>query len=252
MRKVSNTHLNAVHGVTIKDYIARFGNNSVGFSRKIFQLPHDDRRYIKWRKNLLRRPAPWSKGYTKETHPSLAKISRTFKEKKIDNFAGWREKARKKGLIPRDYPPFKKNQELAFIIGLILGDGHVSKFPRTECLRIALGTDKPALWKYVTKIVRKVFHKNPAVFKCRESACMTITIYQKDLGKRLGVPIGARKQLLVQIPQWVWRSRRFLISYLKGLFEAEGSFSIHQRTCTYNLSFSNTNVSLLDEGNALL
>jgi hypothetical protein len=38
-----------------------------------------------------------------------------------------------------------------------------------------------------------------------------------------------------------------LISAIKGLFEAEGSFSIHKKTYTYNFGFSNVNVSLLDE-----
>lgn len=244
---ITNTHLAAAHLMDVKEYTKRYGSDGVGFAKKVFQLSRSDPRYIQWRKNLLLRPAPWSKGYTKETHPSLAKLSRTFQKRGIDNFSAWREEAKRRDLIPNVHISFKKNSELAFLIGLILGDGNISKFPRTECLRIALGTDKPALWKYTVKVAGSVFHKKPAVFKRRESACMTITIYQKSLGKRLGVPLGARKLLPIKLPRWIWNNQRFLISCLKGLFEAEGSFSIHKRTCTYNLSFSNLNVSLLDE-----
>jgi hypothetical protein len=36
-----------------------------------------------------------------------------------------------------------------------------------------------------------------------------------------------------------------LVRFLRGLFEAEGSLSIHLPTCTYNFAFSNTNQYLL-------
>lgn len=242
---VTNTHLLAQHGMAVREYASRFGYKGVGFARQIFDLPKKDPRYIAWRKNLLRRPPPWSKGYTKETHPGLAKLVQTFRDKKIDNFAKWRERARKLGIIPRSYPPLRHNSDTAFLIGLVLGDGHLGKFPRTEALDIALGTDKPLLWQYAARIVQRVFHKKPMVWKRSTAACMLIRIYQKDLSKRLGVPLGNRGKVIVTVPEWILKSRKFYIAYLKGLFEAEGSFSIHLPTCTYNFQFSNRNPHLL-------
>ena len=52
---------------------------------------------------------------------------------------------------------------------------------------------------------------------------------------------------MVHLPEWIWSERRYLIACLKGLFEAEGSYSVHAPTYTYNLSFSNRNRALLDE-----
>ncbi len=126
---------------------------------QIGRLSHDDPRYIKWRRSLIKRPAPWNKGYTKEDHPSVEKTSRTFKRKGIDNFAEWRRAARENGIIPSEYPPFKRDGNLAFLIGMVLGDGHICKHERTESLRVTLGTDKPDLWKYTTKVVSDVFQK---------------------------------------------------------------------------------------------
>lgn len=100
-------------------------------------LPKTDPRYKKWRESLKKRPAPWCKGYTKETHPSVLKISKTFKKKKIDNFKEWREKMKKMGKIRSSYPLFKKDGNLAELIGVILGDGNILKFPRTEALTIS-------------------------------------------------------------------------------------------------------------------
>ena len=51
----------------------------------------------------------------------------------------------------------------------------------------------------------------------------------------------------MRLPGWIRSDRAYLIACLKGLFEAEGSYSVHAPTYTYNLSFSNRNPALLDE-----
>lgn len=217
-------------------------------ARKVFQvgqLPHDDPRYIRWRKSLSKRPAPWSKGYTKETHPSVAKISFTFKKNKIDNFKQWRAEARKQGLIPSGYPEFRRTKSLAFLMGMVLGDGSIYEFPRTEGLRIALGTDKPELWKYVAKIVEEIFKKRPYVYKQKRVNCMIISIYQKEISKRLGIPRGDRGSVNLFVPTWIKRRKSMLVAYLKGLYEAEGGFHVHKPTSTYKLIFYNSNGTLL-------
>ena len=210
-------------------------------------LPKSDARYQKWRKSLWKRPPPWNKGKTKNNHPGVKKISETFKEKNIDNFAKWREKARKEGKIPRSYLPFEKNEYLALLIGLILGDGHIHKFPRTEGLTVALGTDKPKLIDLTIFLIEKVFDKKPSIYKPRDKNVLKITIYQKEISKRLKIPAGNRRYSEVGIPLWVWRSKKFLVYCLKGLYEAEGSLSIHLPTYTYNFAFSNRNQKLLDD-----
>ncbi|HEY4509600.1 MAG TPA: LAGLIDADG family homing endonuclease [Candidatus Paceibacterota bacterium] len=221
----------------------------MGKKRKVFQvgqLPHSDPRYIEWRTSLSKRPPVWSKGYTKETHPSVAKISSTFKKNRIDNFKKWRIEARKQGLIPRGYPEFKHTKDLAFLIGMVLGDGNIYVYPRTEGLRIALGTDKPKLWEYVARVVQEVFQKIPTVRKVKRSECMTVSLYEKEISRRLGVPSGDRGKMEIVLPQWILGKRAMLIACLKGLYEAEASFNVHKPTSTYKLIFYNKNDTLLD------
>lgn len=208
----------------------------------IHLLRHTDPKYINWRASLLKRPPPWNKGKTKETHPSVKKLSETFKTKGLDNFCIWRQK-RTKNL----YQPFEHTRDLAFMIGLILGDGYLNKDSRTEVLRITLGTDKPKLWQYAAHVMKQVFRKHPQVQKRSNSNCMNLTIYENNLASRLQIPLGSKRYFYLQLPQWIWQDNDFLIQTLKGLFEAEGSFSIHLRTYTYNLSFCNVNKGLLDE-----
>ena len=82
--------------------------------------------------------------------------------------------------------------------------------------------------------------------KAKDANCIRISVYEKFISKRLGIPAGNRKDSTVGIPQWIWRDKRFLISCLRGLYEAEGSFSVHKPTSTYKLSFSNKNATLLN------
>lgn len=209
-------------------------------------LPKSDKRYKKWIQGLKKRK-PWNLGRNKNNDKRVRKISETFKRDKIDNFAVWREKARKSGLIPNTSRPLKKTVNLAFLIGLILGDGNINTMARTQCLRVVLGTDKPKLWKYTVYIINQVFNKKPSAHKRKYANCMNISLYQNDLSDRLGIPSGARKNLEIKLPEWIWKNDKMLISAIKGLYEAEGSFSIHKRTYTYNLSFSNLNITLLNE-----
>lgn len=210
-------------------------------------LPKTDSRYIAWKKSLIDRPPPWNKGKTKVNDIGVAKISNTFLSKKIDNFKNWRIEARKTNIIPDTTKSLMRNKDLAFLIGLILGDGNISQVSRTECLSITLGTDKPLLWQYAAHIVEQVFYKKPTVRKRKDIQCVDVRLYQNNLSKRLGVKTGKRKYKKLVIPSWIHRNKLFLIEYIKGLFEAEGSFSIHKKTYTYNLSFSNLNISLLNQ-----
>jgi len=207
-------------------------------------LPKTDKRYKKWLKSLKNRPAPWSKGQTKETHPSIKKISETFKKKKIDNFIGWREKMIKSGKFPARPKNLKKDGDLAELIGVTLGDGNIYKFPRTEALTIASNSKNAGFIKRYSDIIYKVFSKKATINK-PSGGCARIRIYQKYMSVSLGVPTGARGGLKIKIPGWIKENKEFLKRYLRGLYEAEGNFSVHKPTCTYKFQFSNRNDSLL-------
>lgn len=211
------------------------------------RLPKQHPDYIKWYKSLQKRPPVWNKGLTKETHPSLKKTSNTLKNKKIDNFEKWRNKAYKEGLILKTPPKLTKNSNLAFLIGMALGDGHIQIFSRTERLIITLGTDKPKLITFTANSVRKAFNKNPKVTKAGDCNAAHISLYQKDIAVRMGVPAGSKKDVKLRLPNWIWNSKEYLIACLRGLYEAEASLCIHLPTGTYNFAFHNRNQHLLDE-----
>jgi len=208
-------------------------------------LPKDDVRYIKWKESLKGRQTGWCKGYTKETHPGIAKISATFKNKKIDNFASWRREMRSKG--EWSYSALPRNGDTAELIGVVLGDGHIEQFPRTQSLAIFSNANNPGFVKRYSDLLRTLFCKEPHVAQSQKFVnCIRIRIYQNNISQRLGIPTGKRRWIQTEIPPWIKKDKKLLVRYLRGLYEAEGSFCVHKPTSTYKLLFANRNDSLLN------
>lgn len=62
----------------------------------------------------------------------------------------------------------------------------------------------------------------------------------------MGIPTGAKGFLADVLPLWIKSRKAYRIRYLRGLYEAEGSYNEHAPTYTYKFQFSNTNPHLLD------
>ena len=191
-------------------------------------------------------PKGWSKGFTKETHPSVLKISQTMRKKKLDNFSEWRKQAKKSGRMRSKYPALTNNGDLAELVGVILGDGHIRKFPRTEELSIFSNSNNPGFIKRYSKLVQKTFDSKPAITNHGKGNCTRIRIYQKNIASRLNMPYSPRGLLNIGVPAWILKENKFVVRYLRGLYEAEGSHCVHKPTSTYKVFFSNANLSMLD------
>lgn len=190
--------------------------------------------------------ASWNKGLTKDTHSSVLKTSRTMKLKKIDNFKLWRDKMKKLGKIKAYYPAFRKDGDLAELIGVMLGDGHIGIFPRTESLLLFSNSNNPGFVTRYAALIERVFNKKPTITKRPKVNCVKISLYENQISKRLGIPSGSRKNLKVAMPGWILEKKSYIVRYLRGLYEAEGSFCTHPKTYTYKMLFSNKNELLLN------
>ncbi|MEI7688614.1 MAG: LAGLIDADG family homing endonuclease [Candidatus Nomurabacteria bacterium] len=191
-------------------------------------------------------PSNWNRGLTKENNNSVKKISETMKNKHIDNFYHWREKMKKEGKIKSIYLPFKKNGDLAELIGVTLGDGHLCVYPRTEELRIISNSKNTGFIERYSIILEKVFKKKPYIINSKISNSTRIGLYEKNISERIQIPTGARKNIVIIVPDWILRDKKYIVRYLRGLYEAEGSFNVHSSTYTYKFSFSNSNESMLN------
>ena len=173
------------------------------------------------------------------------KISQTMRARRLDNFKQWRDKMKELGKIKSTYPTLKKDGNLAELVGTILGDGHIYEHPRCDSLRITGDASKMDFVNRSASLVEIVFEKRPAILKVRSSNAMTVTIYERNISKRLGIPHGSRKDLNYILPKWIARSRSFTIRFLRGLYEDESFLCYQPPTSTHKLFFANKNQHLL-------
>lgn len=180
------------------------------------------------------------KNTSREELQRRKKISATMKKRGVDNFAKWRKENTK------TYKPLKKDGDLAELIGIILGDGHIGALARTESLRIVGDAQKMGFVNRSADLVQKVFGKKPTIKQNPNTNTVTITIYEKHISNRIGIHTGAQGNRVLRVPRWILRQDEPARRYLRGLYEAEGSYSVHKPTYTYKFIFKNSNDSLLD------
>lgn len=173
------------------------------------------------------------------------KISETMRARKLDNFKRWRDEMKALGKIKSVYPALKRNGDLAELIGTILGDGHLHAHDRCDSLRITGDAAKMDFVYRAAKLVEIVFGKKPRIAKVRVTNAVTITLYERFIAKRLGLPYGSRSKFKYTLPSWILDNRSNTLRFLRGLYEAEGSECHHLPTSTHKLFFANTNPHLL-------
>lgn len=169
-----------------------------------------------------------------------------MKSRKINNFKVWMDRMKAEGKIKSEYLQLKKDGDLAELIGVVLGDGHIWQYPRTEELSIFSNANNPGFIIRYARLVEKIFKRKPTTKIHSKQNCIRIRIYEKYIAKRLGVPVSPRRDKEIVVPKWIFNRRNYVIRYLKGLYEAEGSHSIHLPTSTYKVQFSNRNISMLE------
>lgn len=180
---------------------------------------------------------PWNKGKTKETHPILSRLSRILRAKKRWNFTEWQKRMRRQQKFR--YKALEKSGDLAELIGIILGDGSLEKFPRTDRLRIICNSGERGYISHIANLVEKKFKKAPKIVDRKSENATDISVYQCRIAKRLGLPTGDKIKNNVGIPSWIKADDKLTVSCLKGLFETDGCFVVDKSNYTQIIEFKN-------------
>ncbi len=117
----------------------------------------------------------------------------------------------------------KMNSELAEIFGVINGDGHIDKECREICVvGNALESD---YFDYLKGLFERNFNLKFTIFKMRPTT-LKLRVYSKGLAeilvKSYGFPFGHKTGKL-SIPKKVFKSKKWLSAYIRGLFDTDGT-----------------------------
>ena len=122
------------------------------------------------------------------------------------------------------YKKLDKNAFLAELIGIILGDGCLTKLERTESLRVICNSKDEGYVKYVSDLIERVFGKKPNYTKRKNENAIDIRLYQKFISSRLRLPSGDKINNNIGAPRWIFCKNIYMINCLKGLFDTDGHF----------------------------
>lgn len=170
-----------------------------------------------------------------------------FRKKKW--YAWWKKEGKfKTNSIVRslfiNIPP--KSIELAEFIGIVLGDGGITKKQVTITIH---KIDDQCYAEYIKKLIKKLFLVSPAHYTRKNVS--NIVISRSELVKsllKMGLCVGNKVRHQVDVPLWVKKSDKFSRACLRGLFDTDGCFYVdkhmHKGRVYFNCGINFTNRSL--------
>jgi len=177
---------------------------------------------------------------SREIYKSLCNLSNVYFEKHVirrlpDNW-GRAKGGVKSSKNEKHFIMPKKDNNLAEIFGIILGDGHVSEYKkgkkvRVYSIRIAgnLLTDRDYIFRYIPKLFKEVFKEEGSTLKTKKGNSGYFTVYGKNLVefiKSNGIRSGNKKLNRQGIPDWIMKNSEFKKRCLKGLIDTDGSIHL--------------------------
>ncbi len=155
-------------------------------------------------------------------------------------------------------------QELAELIGIILGDGNVHKVKKGKhvgvySVRICGHSthDYVYLNKFIRKLFKELFHIKTTLSKSKRSNAIYLTAYSKKLVQYFeseGLTHGNKVQNQPIIPKWIMTEPSFLAACIRGLIDTDGSIYRMSRKDPHllRIGFKNHNKRLLKQVKAAL
>lgn len=115
---------------------------------------------------------------------------------------------------------------LAYVIGVALGDGNLSNpNGRATRLRITCDIKYKKLIANIISSLQRLFPHNKVGLIRRKKNCVDVSCYSNKLEDLLGwkVGYGSKEKQKVTVPKWIKDNKKYTMSCLKGLFETDGS-----------------------------
>jgi len=152
--------------------------------------------------------------------------------------------------LPLSFNKPKFSVELAEFIGIMLGDGGMSK--TQLCITLHHKTDLEYS-RFVKILIKNLFNVTPAVYHLSKYSVNNIVVSRTELVKflnTLGLPIGNKIRQKIDIPKWIKNNPKYTIACLRGLVDTDGcvfkhTYQVNGKFYSYNkLSFTTASALL--------
>ncbi len=127
-----------------------------------------------------------------------------------------------------DYKFPERSEELAELVGIILGDGGISTYQ----IKITLNVNKEEEYiEFVVSLMKRLFGKDPHQYAHKGDIVCNVTLNGVkliDFLHRLGLKKGSKVKQQVKVPEWIQKSRERRVSCLRGLMDTDGGIFYHK------------------------
>lgn len=154
--------------------------------------------------------------------------------------------------ILENYIKLERNAFLAELIGIILGDGCITKFERTESLRITCNANDIKYVLHITELIKRIFKKEPTYTRRKIESAIDIRLYQKFISSRLELPPGNKIKNNIGVPAWIYEKNIYIVNCLKGLFETDGHFRKNPNNYLHVIELKNHCKQILQDAYKML
>jgi len=141
------------------------------------------------------------------------------------------------------------NEYLAELVGIILGDGHLSKSGNTLTITLNF-IDEDRYVEYVMDLITKVFNIKPSIVRLPNNKANQIRVYGKGIINALeniGLKKGNKVKNKVGVPLWIKNNLNYSVSCLRGLFDTDGSIYLSYDKRRISMNFKNNSELLVKD-----
>jgi len=128
---------------------------------------------------------------------------------------------------PKPFSKPRRTQKLAEFMGIMMGDGGMSKYQ--ICITLHHIDDKEYS-RFVVGLIKKLFNIVPAVYHRPALSVFEIVVSRVELVNYLhllGLPIGNKVRQKFDIPDWIRQNSKFQVACVRGLVDTDGSIFNH-------------------------
>lgn len=151
-----------------------------------------------------------------------------------------------------------KEEKLAELVGVILGDGHIDKHSRDRgdrfvssyYLSVTLNSSEEELREHVIDLIKSCVGRQPKVEKVKGANAVNLKLYGREVVEALehvGLVAGNKVEKQVSVPSWIKESQQFKKACLRGLVDTDGSVYRRSQDGYWVVHFKNRSRPLLDD-----
>lgn len=146
-----------------------------------------------------------------------------------------------------------KDQKLAELIGILLGDGHIHSLQDNKSsgnyIAVTLNEIEDELFNKTLNLFREFFGE-AYTYNSKIAHSKQIRSYGAEnlrFLKENGLESGNKVENQVNIPRWIFEKREYIIAALRGLIDTDGSIYTRSHDTYVVIQFRNRSYPLLED-----